>query len=224
MTCWCIGPVNKRFGSVKLAVLLSIALHAAIAWWVHQTTRVGFTQPKQSLAFEQRLLVQLLPLAKASSATPTALSSFVSSNSARQTRPKERPKLTQSSTGTHAFSLETMPLPAASHQVPVEPQTGAALVAPPLKLDLGRTALNADRDRRRTSLAPEVEASGLHSARSNQASAFSRLSVEPSGIAAEAVAADGSRLVRFSRGGCMHLPNPAARLYDDSRKPMMANC
>ena len=99
-----------------------------------------------------------------------------------------------------------------------------AQTSQPLQLGLGRKALDADRKARQAPLASAVDASQAQSAPSKVARAFAPLEAPSSNIIEETMLTDGGRMVRFSGGGCMRMPNPASRSYDDIRKPTMTNC
>ena len=99
-----------------------------------------------------------------------------------------------------------------------------AQTSQPLQLGLGRMALDADRKARLQPLASAVDASQAQSAPSKVARAFAPLAAPSSTIVEETMLADGGRMVRFSGGGCMKMQNPAARSYDDIRKPAMTSC
>ena len=100
----------------------------------------------------------------------------------------------------------------------------AAQTSQPLQLGLGRMALDADRKARLQPLASAVDASQAQSAPSKVARAFAPSAAPSSTIVEETMLADGGRMVRFSGGGCMKMQNPAARSYDDIRKPAMTSC
>ena len=99
-----------------------------------------------------------------------------------------------------------------------------AQTSQPLQLGLGRKALDADRKARQAPLASAVDASQVQAAPSKIARAFAPLAAPSSTIVEETMLADGGRMVRFSGGGCMKMQNPAARSYDDIRKPAMTSC
>ena len=224
MTCWCTGRVTRRIHSVRLALLLSIALHAVLCWWVLRSSKGGTELPQRSPPAERRLLIKLLPPANALTVPPFSSSLPTSPESPRQTRRKELFAAPQPNNASQTSTLALTPAPPVIDPFPVESGSGAIPQAHPLRLELGRAALSADRDRRQSPLANEVDAKAQQAANSNQSRAFSALNTTPSGIVGEATTADSGRLVRFSGGGCMKLPNPAARQHDDVRKPTVGNC
>ena len=224
MTCWCIGPVISRTRSVRLAFLLSIAFHAALVGWALRSAGSNAELPQRPPLADRQLSVKLLPSAKASAAPAYSTSLLTSLKSPPKDRRRPLPATPQTNKESRASALVATPAPEVTNQSTSAPQPDSAQPPQPLKLEMGRAALSADRDRRQSFVANEVGAKAQQAAESNQPRAFSALNATPSSSTVEARTADGGRLVRFSGGGCMKLPNPAARHYDDVRKPAVGNC
>ena len=233
--------MTERLGSVKPAVLLSFTLHCAFGWWALHADRFEPGSAATKAAPEQRVVVRWLPLAAQAVMRPPI------------PPPREAPKVKgaehlaelgkkrgsplgkigqrieqkiehKSDQPSQANSpASAAPLTSAA-PLAVDPTAIAAPANQPLQLGLGRAALQADRGRRLQPLSRSIDAQQVESARSNDARAFSSLAAVPSGIVAETALAGGARLIRFSGGGCMVVPNQAARLPDDTRKPVMTNC
>ena len=205
---------------------------------------VGLVRPvddaqRARTAPEKRLIVQLLPALSGtellSRSTPpaqktaqkTVQKTALGLNRVKQTAARLG-QISQPATSTGTGLADS---PAAAPQT--EPKAPAADTAQaartaqtsqPLQLGLGRKALDADRKARLQPLASAVDASQAQSAPSKVARAFAPLAAPSSTIVEETMLADGGRMVRFSGGGCMKMQNPAARSYDDIRKPAMTSC
>jgi hypothetical protein len=104
--------------------------------------------------------------------------------------------------------------------------TPAAAALPPavLNLDLSRAAKTAESQRRKSGLATAIDATQGENSQTPEKWAFAKLAPADSSIVSERIMADGSRLIKFSAGGCMRFVNPSSRSLDDVRKPVMETC
>ena len=234
-------------------MLLSFTLHCAFGWWALHADRFQPDSITTRAAPEQRVVLRLLPLADRAVMQPptppprTATKIQGAEHLAKLGNKRGSPlgKIGQGigpgieqQSDQHIYqqsdqqsdqpSQAKSPASAAplisAAPFAVDPTAIAARAKQPLQLGLGRAALQADQARRSQPLSRSIDAQQVESARSNDARAFSSLAAVPSGIVAETALAGGARLIRFSGGGCMVVPNQAARLYDDTRKPVMTNC
>jgi len=212
--------MKKSRDAVKLAVLLSLTVHVALGWWVLRGEGFALDRTKFLAGAQQQLNVQWLsPLAAnpAQSPTPRALE-------APKIKSMAQPAASGSQMRSKAMTIEAPRATERSLPIEAEPATTAAPYGQPLQLGLSDAALNADQARRQTPLTDAIQAQQVQSAKSKQARAFSPLDAAPSGIASEIALAGGARLIRFSGGGCIRLPNPADRVNGDTHKPVMGNC
>ena len=97
-------------------------------------------------------------------------------------------------------------------------------VQPALDLNLRAAAQATQQQRRKSPLANAVDAQQTEASAAKIARASSAQWGAGSHTVEESVMADGGRVTRFGGGGCMRVPNPASRPYDESRKPMMEKC
>ncbi|MBC7719353.1 MAG: hypothetical protein H7Z77_06120 [Chitinophagaceae bacterium] len=228
--------MNRRFSTIKWAVVVSLALHAAVGWWALH----GDRQNRRILppaAGEQRLQVVLIPVerspslspAVAPTAAPTAASARPRSEQPikRDTLLKQNQASNSQTPWIDARTPEATPK-TASETTPETASASAAVPVPAPKLDLNlnlsRAAQAADRLRRQSPLAAAVDSQQVQAAPSSVARAFSGLNPVASGIESETTLAGGARLVRFSGGGCMRIPNPSAKEHDDTHKPVVQSC
>ena len=232
--------------------MLSVGFHAALVWfWWGGTARPAalHTVLPAPLVGQQRLQIVLLPTqtppqtpalppstlrttppTKQLSAPPLPAAPPRSVQKAKPTRQATSDLSaasalpTPSSSATEPPSLATGQSPDPSPDASQPAQAGSSTR---LNLDL-RSALQAvERQRRKSPLAAAVDAQNAqHSqnARSVTARAFSALDSTSSSVVSETILSNGTRLVRFSGGGCMRMPNPAARSLDDVAKPVMERC
>ena len=226
-------------------MLLSFTLHCSFGWWALYADRFQPDSATTKAAPQQRVVVRLLPLADRAVMQPPIppprqapkiqSAEHLAKLGNKRGSPLgkigqgigpgiEQQSDQQSDQPSQAKSpASAAPLTSAA-PLAVDPTAIAARAKQPLQLGLGRAALQADQARRLQPLSRSIDAKQVESARSNDARAFSSLAAVPSGIVAETALAGGARLIRFSGGGCMVVPNQAARLYDDTRKPVMTNC
>ena len=232
MICWCTGPVIKGIGAVRWALVLSVGFHAALAWfWLGGAARPAAlrTLLTAPLVDQQRLQIVMLP-AQAPPAAP--LPAQPSPAAPPRPRADQKAKPTRQATS-DLSTAPALPKPSSLAAEPPLLATGqSAEVSKPaeagsstgLNLDLGSALQAVERQRSKSPLAAAVDAQQAQNARSVTARAFSALDAPPSSIVSEAILSDGTRLVKFSGGGCMRMPNPEARSFDDIRKPLMERC
>ena len=228
--------------------MLSVGFHAALAWfWLGGAARPAAlrTLLTAPLADQQRLQIVMLP-----AQTPPKTLQAVPPMTPRITQPAAplpaqpspaappRPRADQKAKPTRQATsdLSTAPALPKPSSLAAEPPllaTGqSAEVSKPaeagsstgLNLDLGSALQAVERQRSKSPLAAAVDAQQAQNARSVTARAFSALDAPSSSIVSETILSDGTRLVKFSGGGCMRMPNPAARSFDDIRKPLMERC
>ena len=228
--------------------MLSVGFHAALAWfWLGGAARPAAlrTLLTAPLVDQQRLQIVMLP-----AQTPPKTLQAVPPMTPRITQPAAplpaqpspaappRPRADQKAKPTRQATsdLSTAPALPKPSSLAAEPPllaTGqSAEVSKPaeagsstgLNLDLGPALQAVERQRSKSPLAAAVDAQQAQNARSVTARAFSALDAPSSSIVSETILSDGTRLVKFSGGGCMRMPNPAARSFDDIRKPLMERC
>jgi hypothetical protein len=208
--------------------LLSLGLHGAVGWWVLQTDQLAkLTNPRFAVS-ELRLQATLLPAAaRPDLPTPKPPS----------TQPPERQiKTERSAVRATAMGLQTAERPADRTQAgalgsSVAPDLTASAVAesrlavpPKLELNLKAAARAVEQLRSKSPLASAIDAQQMQTGAAKMARAFAKLGSAASNIVEETVMADGGRIIRFSGGGCMRVPNPSSRSFDDVRKPAMETC
>ena len=232
MTCWCIDPVTRRLSVVRLAVLLSIGLHAAVGWWLLGSAghvRISAPQPEVAERRFQVTLVPSIPLMSLAKQPDLPAPLFTARV---ERKPKTEPSKAQSArtsrlaaqrqavvTATAVLDSNTPPNPTS----PAAADTGLA-IQPKLELGLGGAAQAIERQRRQSPLASAVDAQQLQTSAAKISRAFSGLEPVSSNIVEETMMAGGGRVIRFSGGGCMRMSNPSSRSHDDVRKPTMENC
>ena len=216
---------------VRSAVLLSLGLHVAAGWWLLKSAEhVRMSQAQPSID-QRRLQVTLLTIVTQPGLLPPNLAPAPRFEQQLNSQP---PKAQAAQTSRLAAQRESgFPISAAAaldSNTPPKPTSPAAVeasshtVQPRLELSLGAAAQATERQRRQSPLASAVDAQQMQTGAAKIASAFSRLDPVSSNIVEETITADGGRVIRFSGGGCMRMPNPSARSNDDIRKPVMENC
>ena len=218
--------MTKQRSVVRLAVLLSLGLHGVAAWWLLHADPPVQRITVQPVAEERRLQVTLLPVAKPPD--PPAPIAANAPATAATPLPKREGKAESSTASITVTGGETgeRESAAVSNAAPilVPPAAGGnQALQPRLELSLGAAAKVAERQRSQSPLARAVDAQQMQTGAAKTARAFSKLEAT-SNIVEETITADGGRLIRFSGGGCMRMPNPSSRNHDDVRKPMMENC
>ena len=232
MTCWCIDPVTKRSSLVRLAVLLSIGLHAAVGWWLLRNAghvRISAPQPEVAERRFQVTLVPIMPLIllpkQPDLPAPIPMVRFERQlktvPSKAQYAQTSRLAAQRQAVVTATAVLDSNTPPNATS--PAAADTGLA-IQPKLELGLGGAAQAIERQRRQSPLASAVDAQQLQTSAAKISRAFSGLEPVSSNIVEETMMAGGGRVIRFSGGGCMRMPNPSSRSHDDVRKPTMENC
>ncbi len=253
MICWCTGPVTRGIETVRWALVLSLGFHAALVWfWWGGTARPAAlrTALPAPLENQQRLQIVLLPTQTAppppamppstSLATPPTKQLSAQPLPAALPRSVQKDKPTGQATSdlstTSALlapsSLAAEPPPLATGQSPDPSPDPSPNISQPahagsrtrLNLDLGSALQAVERQRSRSPSTAAVDAQQAQTARSVTSRAFSALDAPSSSIVSDAILSNGTRLVKFSGGGCMRLPNPAARSLGDIAKPVMELC
>ena len=214
--------------------MLSLAVHAGLGWWALQVD-----SPKPSIAAappraEKRLQVQLLTLPPPDSQNALVPSAKVALKTAGKSQIRKpaltpqpepassEPALVPLQAGERANSGEVQTLTPTSTPTPTPAAPAQAL--PSLNLDSSRTITSAESKRRKSPLASAVDAAQSENSQTPEARAFAKLAPAGSNIVSETIMADGSRLIKFSAGGCMRVVNPSSRNHDDIRKSTMENC
>ena len=175
---------------------------------------------------DQRMQVQLLTLPPAIDQNALAPDAPVQVQSSGK-RPSRKSALTtifKPASGRPAQAQ--LPIYARERTDEVQTLTPSAPVQTPpvLNLDTSRAVTSAELQRRKSPLAAAVDASQSENSQALQARAFARLAPGGSSIVSETIMADGSRLIKFSAGGCMRVVNPSSRNHDDIRKSVMQSC
>ena len=219
--------MTKQLSVVRSAVLLSLGLHGVAAWWLLHADPPVQRITVQPVAEERRLQVTLLPVAKPPD--PPAPIAANAPATAATPLPKREGKAESSTASITVTGGETgeRESAAVSNAAPilVPPAAGGnQALQPRLDLNLGAAAKAAERQRSQSPLASAVDAQQMQTGAAKTARAFSKLEAVRSSIVEETITADGGRVIRFSGGGCMRMPNPSARSHDDVRKPMMEIC
>ena len=243
------SPVIKGIETVRWALVLSMGFHAALVWfWWGGTTRPAAlrTALPAPLENQQRMQIVMLPTqtapltpalppstppTKQLSAQPLPAAPPRSVQKAKPTRQATSDLSTASALLTPS-SLAAEPPPLATGQRPDPSSDPSPDISQPaqtgsgtrLNLDLGSALQAVERQRSRSPLAAAVDAQQTQTTRSVAARAFSVLDAPSSNIVSDAILSNGTRLVKFSGGGCMRLPNPAARSLGDIAKPVMELC
>ena len=93
-----------------------------------------------------------------------------------------------------------------------------------LNLDASQAIKSVELQCRQSGLSAAVDAMQSEHSRDPEARAFARLAPVHPSMVSETIMADGTRLIKFSKGGCMRVVNPSSRLHDDVRKSGMENC
>ena len=199
--------MTERVSVIRSAVLLSLALHGALGFWVMRGMEPERGTKQRPAETGQRLQVFLLT-AKAPSDLPQA-TPRVDQATRRSTPLAERAN--KNNHQMSAYELAPPSTPGASVELsPATIQTAVAGNSPELqpKLDLavGQAVQAAERQRRQSPLAGAIDAQQAQIAQSSVTRAFSRLNAATSSIVAETILADGGRVIRFSGGSCMRLP------------------
>ena len=234
MICWCTGPVTRRFGTVRWALIASVGCHAALAWYLlgsaARPAPLG-KLPATPWVSPPRLQIVMLPTPPAppAPAQPAPLAPAVPRGAEQNAKPTGRAR--SDATTSPALPALRQPSSWGAESPSTSAHQSAAAVTPApsgsgakLNLDLQAALQAAERLRSKSPLAAAVDAQHAQNARSTTARAFSVLDTPSSSIVSETVMSDGTRLVKFSGGGCMRMPNPAARSFDDVRKPSMESC
>lgn len=217
--------MTKQLSVVRSAVLLSLGLHGVAAWWLlHADPPVQrITVPP--VAVERRLQVTLLPVAKpadvpaALAKAPVIPANPLSKRAGRAESSTARSTLTAGKTAERELAAVSIVAPG-----PAAPAAGGnQALQLQLELNLGAASKAAERQRSQSPLASAVDAQQMQTGVAKLARAFSKLEATSS-IAEETITSDGGRLIRFTGGGCMRMPNPSSRNHDDVRKPMMEIC
>ena len=226
---------------------MSLGFHAALVWfWWGGTARPAAlrTALPAPLENQQRLQIVMLPTQTAPTAPP--ITAPPSKQLPAQPSPAAPPRSVQKAkpTGQATSDLSTAsalltpsslaaePPPLATGQSPDPSPDPSPNISQPaqagsrtrLNLDLGSALQAVERQRSRSPSAAAVDAQQAQTARSVAARAFSALDAPSSSIVSEAILSNGTRLVKFSGGGCMRMPNPAARSLGDIAKPVMELC
>ena len=225
MTCWCTGRVTDKIDTVRAAVLVSLLLHAGFGWWALKVDSLKPSIPAHPIA-DQRMLVQLLTLPASNNP-----------NAAVPDRPI--PAHTPGKRRIQQFALTPNSELARGQPTPLQLSAGArvslgevqtltpaapAQALPILNLDTSRAVTAVEQQRRKSTLASAVDAAQSENSQTAEARAFVKLAPAGSNIVSETIMADGSRLIKFSAGGCMRVVNPSSRNHDDIRKSTMENC
>ena len=119
-----------------------------------------------------------------------------------------------------------MGVPAAQGLVSTTPDvtSPAPVSQSSLNLSLREALNNAPVQRAPDNLGRLLDARRPRAGPSTVERAFASLSAEDGALLSDTVMPDGSRLVKFSGGTCMRLPNPAAGGFDRSVKPLPYPC
>jgi hypothetical protein len=224
--------VNQKTSAFKLAAVASLAVHLALGWWVLRSNPPRQGGGVQPLVSTPRLLVQLIALPPDKTPATGAVSE---PNLQRSVNVRQAGQGRQAQSAPAVSSLEiTPPLqaqgqePASASQsvseAPAMPPAAAAQPPAVLNLDLSRAAKTAESQRRKSGLATAIDAIQIENSQTPEKRAFAKLAPTPSSIVSETIMVDGSRLVKFSAGGCMRMVNPSSRSLDDVRKPVMETC
>ena len=207
--------------------MLSLGLHVAVGWWLLQSAGGVRMSAPQPVTDQRRLQVTLVPLV-----IPPELPAPAPAPPLERQR-KTEPSQAQAAQTSRLAAQRQAVLPATAvtdSNTPPKPTSPAVVEAssqtaqPRLELRLGAAAQAIERQRRQSPLASAVDAQQMQTGAAKIASAFSRLEPVSSNIVEETITADGGRVIRFSGGGCMRMPNPSSRSNDDIRKPVMENC
>jgi hypothetical protein len=210
--------------------VLSVGFHAALVWFsldgAARPAALRTLRPTP-LVDPQRLQIVMLPRQTPQGAPVLAQPSpTVTPKADQKVKPTKRatsdlpmvPALPRPS------SLAAEPPLPATDQSPDVSTPAQAGSSTRLNLDLGPALQAVERQRSKSPLAAAVDAQQAQTARSVTARAFSALDAPSSSGVSDATLSDGTRLVKFSGGGCMRIPNPAARSIDDTRKPLTERC
>jgi hypothetical protein len=224
--CWCTGPVTEKIRAIRFAAFASLAAHVALGWWVLHSNPSARGTVDPPVTASERLVVQfILPLRDKTPAAG-ALSEPVVQPSVNGRQSRRAPKVLNLETTPRVQGQGQQPASAlqtfneAQAMTPAAPSQGPAL----LNLDLSRAAKSAELQRRKTGLSGAVDAMQKEISQTPETRAFTKLAPVASGIVSETIMADGSRLIKFSAGGCMRVVNPSSRSPDDTRKSVMENC
>ncbi len=238
MICWCTGRVTEIFRTFRIAAFASLAVHLALGWWALCSSPNGQARVDQAVVSAQRMVVQLtdpLPLQSKTPALKTlsALETEPSANvrPARRANTVLKPEANPGQQGQRQGQGQGQGSVDASQsisgaQVVTQPATVQTPAQAPaaLNLDTSRAAKSVELQRRKSGLSAAVDAMQSENAHVPETLAFARLAPAGSSIVSETIMADGTRLIKFSAGGCMRVVNPSARHHDDIRKSAMENC
>lgn len=226
MICWCAGSVTEKIRTIRYAAFASLVIHVAFGWWILRGGSSGKDGVIQQAAAPQRLLVKLIAPMPDSTTEVGVLSELVlppsvNGGAARRTtsasklaiNPRLQPEEQQPAGAAQSFSEAQVKTPASLSQTPKV-----------LNLDLSPTVKSTDLQRRKAGLSAAVDAMQSENSQTTETRAFSRLAPAASSIVSETIMADGSRMIKFSAGVCMHVVNPSSRSPDDMRKPVIKNC
>ncbi len=220
--------MTKRLGVFWLALLLSLCLHIFFGWWLHQSARFGKPSTSRAVISVRFLQARLTPAEnqldlQAPSTSPREghASSVRSGQSLAASRPQTSAR--RDATSPTAVSESTS---VSASDTPVSSVLGGKQqnLPPRLDLNLADAAAATEKQRRQSLLAGVIDAQQMQATASKSVGAVSRLSVVTPNIAEERFTATGGRVIRFSGGDCMRLPNPAARPLGDTRQAGMENC
>ena len=211
--------MTKNISTVKLAALLSVSVHLALSGWLLRSERAELPVAKPLGAPERRLSLQLLTqpvnkgLAPSQSTATETLQAAV--RSAKRTGALTSPELTAEPQAPVQHGLTEVQTPSSAATTPA---------LPALNLDLSRAVKSTELQRRKSPLAGAIDAQQSENSRTPEQRAFAKLAPRGSSIVSETLMADGTRLIKFSAGGCMRLVNPSSRHFDDMRRPGVETC
>ena len=219
--------MTKQRSVVRLAVLLSLGLHGVAGWWLLQADPPVQRVTVQPATGERRLQVTLLPVAK--QPDPPAPIAANAPATAATPLPKREGRAESSTarvtvTGGETAERELAGVSNAASSLVPPAAGGNKALQPRLELNLGAAAKAAERQRSQSPLASAVDAQQMQTGAAKLARAFSKLEAATSNIIEETITADGGRVIRFSGGGCMRMPNPSSRNHDDVRRPGVDTC
>ena len=219
--------MTKRLGIVQLAVLLSLGLHGVAAWWLLQADSPAQRITVQPAAGERRLQVTLLTFANQPylPAPITAKAPVIGATPlSKRERSAESSKARMTVTGGETAEREAATVSNARPSLVPPAAGGNQPLQPQLELNLGAASKAAERQRSQSPLASAVDAQQMQTGATKLARAFSKLEVATSNIVEETITSGGGRMIRFSGGGCMRMPNPSSRNHDDVRRSAMETC
>ena len=198
-------------GWVALATVLG---HTLLVWGLSVLWGKS-ARPRWVLAKRTSMTVVLLqPLALTSRAPVPPLANKAAAHpvSAHANSPKPKP----SAVGVPAAQGLVSTTPDVTSPAPVSQSS--------LNLSLREALNNAPVQRAPDNLGRLLDARRPRAGPSTVERAFASLSAEDGALLSDTVMPDGSRLVKFSGGTCMRLPNPAAGGFDRSVKPLPYPC